>query len=536
MREPGPRLGSIQTKILLPWLVLTLLVLVLAGYRYYQTQELARMANHSQLHRQATRLAYELSLLTQVQLGNVLAYHAIQDPQLIKRFKQREEETDRKIAILTHLFDHEEHYGHRLGSSDELILDSYQLLREGQRSQYDSLLSAIATGNLKRQTSLIPLLVDRARMVRAALADLTHYHGRTETRFAEDRDGQELRSNNLLLVLLGALVLVGLVFSWIQTRSIVRPLLGLTNAAQVIGSGGIADLERYSGQDEIGDLSKALSAMVIALRRSRQEILDQQDQLVQAYAEVEDRVIRRTAELTRRTAELEKAIKELEGFSYSVSHDLRAPLRAIDGFIAILLEDYAEHLDAEGQRLFGIVSANARKMGHLIDDILALSRAGRLELAPTPVDMNVLVAEVWDSLAEQRGERPIAFQPGELPTVWGDPRALRQVWQNLLGNAIKFTRDCQPARIEVSAEQGDDLIWFSVKDNGAGFRQDYQDKLFVLFQRLHGMEEFEGTGVGLAIVKRFIERHGGQVRAEGEVGAGATFRFGLPANPDQGPS
>ncbi len=237
--------------------------------------------------------------------------------------------------------------------------------------------------------------------------------------------------------------------------------------------------------------------------------------------------------LQQRTAELEVANKDLESFSYSISHDLRAPLRAIDGFIAILQEDYAEHLDAEGQRLFGIVSANARKMGHLIDDILALSRAGRLELAPTPVDMNVLVAEVWDSLAEQRGERAIAFQPGELPTVWGDPRALRQVWQNLLGNAIKFTRDRQPARIEVSAERQDDLIWFSVKDNGAGFRRAYQDKLFGLFQRLHGVEEFEGTGVGLAIVKRFIDRHGGQVQAEGEVGAGATFRFGLPANPDQ---
>ncbi|WP_242470803.1 sensor histidine kinase [Thiocystis violacea] len=233
----------------------------------------------------------------------------------------------------------------------------------------------------------------------------------------------------------------------------------------------------------------------------------------------------------QRAQELETAVKDLENFSYSVSHDLRAPLRAIDGFIGILREDYAPRLDAEGLRLFGVVSANAKKMERLIDDILALSRAGRLEMEWVGVDMNRLVDEVWDNLSEHRQGRAIQFEHADLPTSICDPRAIRQVWQNLLDNAIKFTRGRDPALIEVKAERNATMIRYTVRDNGAGFDPAYSNKLFGLFLRLHGMDEFEGTGVGLAIAQRFVQKHHGEVWGTGAVNAGATFGFSLPIQP-----
>jgi light-regulated signal transduction histidine kinase (bacteriophytochrome) len=319
-----------------------------------------------------------------------------------------------------------------------------------------------------------------------------------------------------------------MVFSRYQTLSIARPLGHLTLLAKQIGQGSSVDLGGFTGPDEIGELAQALDQMVNALRRSHAELEAQKAQLVAAYAEVEARVQQRTAELSQRTAALETANHDLENFSYSVSHDLRAPLRAIDGFIAMLLDEHAEQLDAEGRRMFGVVSDNARKMGHLIDDILAFSRAGRLELDPIPVDMQVMVKEVWAGLLESVPDRTIELKLDDLPASRCDPRALRQVWQNLLANAIKFTRDRNPAIIHVAATDEGEFIRYTVADNGVGFNADYAGKLFVLFQRLHGMDEFEGTGVGLAIVKRLIQKHGGQILASGILDQGATFSFTLP--------
>ena len=232
--------------------------------------------------------------------------------------------------------------------------------------------------------------------------------------------------------------------------------------------------------------------------------------------------------MRKRTKDLEQANKDLEGFSYSVSHDLRSPLRAIDGFVSILEEDYAPKLDEEGLRLLGVVSGNAQKMGFLIDDILAFSRAGRLELQTTMINMNALVEEVWAALKEERKDGNYQFQKGDLPEVQGDTNAVRQVWQNLLSNAIKFSRNRDPAVIKVSAIVEVRVIRFTVTDNGVGFNPDYAGKLFVLFQRLHGMDEFEGTGVGLAIAKRFVQKHGGSMEAQAKLNEGATFSFSLP--------
>ncbi|MDD5036339.1 MAG: ATP-binding protein [Methylococcaceae bacterium] len=234
-------------------------------------------------------------------------------------------------------------------------------------------------------------------------------------------------------------------------------------------------------------------------------------------------------ELVRlRTTEIETVNKELEAFAYSVSHDLRVPLRAVDGFSRILLEDYQGTLDAEGQRLLNVVRDNAQKMGRLIDDILAFSRMGRKEMRFSEVDLEVLSREAFDELQPQAQERDLRLDVHPLPIARGDPSLLRQVIINLIGNAIKFTRPRSKARIEVGAQADERETVYYVKDNGAGFDMQYADKLFGVFQRLHGGGEFEGTGIGLAIVKRVIERHGGRVWAEGKVGEGATIFFALP--------
>ena len=231
-----------------------------------------------------------------------------------------------------------------------------------------------------------------------------------------------------------------------------------------------------------------------------------------------------------RTAQLEAANKELESFSYSVSHDLRAPLRAISGFANALTEDYAPQLDAEGQHYLNIIAESAVKMGRLIDDLLAFSRLGRKEIDKEEIDMTLLASSVFEELQTASPERKISFRLEPLPAAHGDRAMLRQVWVNLLSNAIKFTRHRETAKIEVGCQTEADRNIYHVKDNGAGFEMEYVGKLFGVFQRLHSAEEFEGTGVGLAIVQRVIHRHGGSVWAEGAVDQGATIYFALPRN------
>ncbi|MFZ2163281.1 MAG: PAS domain S-box protein [Sideroxyarcus sp.] len=229
-----------------------------------------------------------------------------------------------------------------------------------------------------------------------------------------------------------------------------------------------------------------------------------------------------------RTAELEAANKELESFSYSVSHDLRTPLRAIDGFSHILLDDYADKLDEEGKRLLNVVRNNTGRMGQLIDDILKFSRAGRLEINYSEIDMEQLAFSVFVELRPVVAGDKLQMEIEHIPPARGDSAMLRQVFVNLLSNAIKFSGDRDAPRILVGATVKDDETIYYVKDNGAGFDMQYADKLFGVFQRLHGVTEFEGTGIGLAIVKRIITRHGGRVWAEGKVGEGAAFYFALP--------
>ncbi len=245
--------------------------------------------------------------------------------------------------------------------------------------------------------------------------------------------------------------------------------------------------------------------------------------------------LRKSEQQFRRQAELlELANGELEAFTYSVSHDLRAPVRHIDGFSRILLEEHRAAMSPETQRYLERVLEAAQQMGRLVDDLLNLSRIGRKELARRPVNLNALVESALADLRSETADRKIDWRIGRLPTVEGDAGLLKLVFANLLSNAVKFTRDRECAVIEVGEMDANGQPAIFVRDNGAGFPMKYAHKLFGVFQRLHRQEDFKGTGVGLATVQRIVRRHGGQVWAEAEPDRGATFYFTLGAAQPRG--
>jgi PAS domain S-box-containing protein len=225
--------------------------------------------------------------------------------------------------------------------------------------------------------------------------------------------------------------------------------------------------------------------------------------------------------------QLEIVNKELLAFTYSVSHDLRSPLRAISGYAQILLEDYADKLENDGKRILGVIKSNASKMGTLIDDLLTFSRLGRKEVQKMDIDMQILVTSTIDEINKSVPNKAI-FQIGTLFPVKADYNLLHQVVINLISNAVKYSSKTENPLIEIYSESNANEISYTIKDNGSGFDMKYKDKLFGVFQRLHSQDQFEGTGVGLAIVQRIIHKHGGKVWAEGEIDKGATFHFSLP--------
>jgi len=273
-----------------------------------------------------------------------------------------------------------------------------------------------------------------------------------------------------------------------------------------------------SFQPELLSLYAATVAHWIAHKRADHALQQSQEQFIELNEELEQRV-------ARRTEQLEEANQELEAFAYSVSHDLRAPLRAVDGFARILLEEYAPQLVPEAQRHLGIVRQNAQHMGDLIDGLLMLSRLGRQSLRMEEVEIGKLVCQVVEELETEIGGRQVEFVVGDLPPCRADPLLLRQVFVNLVSNALKFTSEREIARIEIGAQEIDGEQVYYVRDNGVGFDMRYADKLFGVFQRLH--RSYEGTGVGLAIVQRILRRHGGRIWAEATVDEGATFYLTL---------
>jgi PAS domain S-box-containing protein len=277
------------------------------------------------------------------------------------------------------------------------------------------------------------------------------------------------------------------------------------------------DPEEQSLLEEVaGDIAFALRSMQIEQERKQAEL-----ELQKHRDHLAEMVEIRTHALT-------EANKELESFNYSVSHDLRAPLRAISGFSAILTEDYSGKLDHEGERILNVIQENTQTMGELIDGLLALSRLGRREIRSSHIDMEKLAQDVFDELEpDTLGPKP-RLTIRSLPPAYGDPVMIRQVFTNLLSNAIKFTQRRTDPEVEISATEEEHAIVYSVKDNGVGFDMEYVEKLFGVFQRLHSNSDFAGSGIGLANVKRIVTRHGGRVWAEGKGGEGATFYFTLP--------
>jgi signal transduction histidine kinase len=302
------------------------------------------------------------------------------------------------------------------------------------------------------------------------------------------------------------LLVVGAV-AWVTSRRITTPLRQVTEAAEAVAESKPHVHVDINREDEIGRLAESFNTMA-----ERVEV---------ARTDLEMRV-------EQRTAELRAANRELEAFSYSVSHDLRAPLRAIVGFVQILEEDHSATLDATARHHLDRVKLNARKMGQLIDDLLAFSQIGRTTMLRQTVDMQAMATAIAQDAVATSG-RTLDLKVEALPPAYGEAALLNQVFVNLISNAVKFTAKSDHPSIVVGVQETDGETVYFVRDNGVGFDERYVAKLFGVFQRLHRPDEFEGTGVGLAIVHRIISRHGGRVWAEGKLNAGATFYFTLPS-------
>ncbi|HEX9614700.1 MAG TPA: ATP-binding protein [Bacteroidota bacterium] len=322
-------------------------------------------------------------------------------------------------------------------------------------------------------------------------------------------------------LLAGAFVVALLVTSRLASN-IARPLISLADIAH-----RVSDTQDYSLRapvlrgDETGVLAGAMNDMLKQIqRRQEQERMDQEE-IRKLNEELEDRV-------RSRTAQLEAANKELEAFSYSVSHDLRAPLRHIDGFTQLLERDLGVTISPDAKRYLAVISESSKRLGQLIDDLLIFSRMGRSDLKASTFDMNGIVEEVVKELSSDLRSNKTTLETDSLPTVTGDRAMIRQVWMNLISNAVKYSRPKPDPRISVGWQEGDSDHVFFVRDNGVGFDMNYVGKLFGVFERLHRADEFEGTGIGLANVKRIVQRHGGRVWAEGEIDRGATFYFTIP--------
>jgi signal transduction histidine kinase len=300
-------------------------------------------------------------------------------------------------------------------------------------------------------------------------------------------------------------LLVAAVIGWITTRRITTPLRQVTEAAEAVAESRPHVHVAIARRDEIGRLAESFNTMA--------------ERVEQGRLDLELRVETRTSELLA-------ANRELEAFSYSVSHDLRAPLRAIAGFVQIIEDDHAAAIDATGRRYLERVKVNAQRMGQLIDDLLAFSRIGRGAMHKQVVDLTALATSVANDAIAASG-RTIDLSVGPMPPCYGEPALLNQVFVNLISNAVKFSARAERPVITIGSTSNGENVYF-IRDNGVGFDERYAEKLFGVFQRLHRADDFEGTGVGLAIVQRVINLHGGRIWAEGKTDGGATFYFTLP--------
>jgi signal transduction histidine kinase len=312
---------------------------------------------------------------------------------------------------------------------------------------------------------------------------------------------------SLLLATGAILIAAGIFIAWRMSRNITRPLNDLTAAASSIAAGNYLSKVKVDRTDETGRLAMAFNTMAAQVSQSQQDL---------------------EQKVRERTAQLERVNQELEAFSYSVSHDLRSPLRAINGYARVLNEDYSTELNEEARALIDKIISNARMMGQLIDDLIAFSRMGGQELARHHIDMNKLVQACVTNLLQAEPEDKYKIIIHKLPACEGDPNLIKQVWTNLIGNAIKYSSKKASPVIEIGFQQTGRVPAYFVRDNGVGFDMQHAQKLFGVFQRLHSQKKFEGTGIGLAFAKRIISKHSGDIWAEAAVDQGASFYFTVP--------
>jgi signal transduction histidine kinase len=330
------------------------------------------------------------------------------------------------------------------------------------------------------------------------------------------------------LAVLAVALLAAYLLSRVLQRTISQPILALAETAKAVST-----RQDYSvrapqvGADELGVLTNAFNQMLARIQDQDRAVRENAAQLEQRVADRTHELEERNESLRRNAAELLAANTELDAFAYSVSHDLRAPLRSIDGFSQILLEDYSEKLDEAGRESLQRVRAASQRMGTLIDDLLKLARVTRAEIRTEDVDLSGMAREIAADLQRTTPERQVEFEIAPGLTARGDTRLLRVALDNLLRNSWKYTAKQPAPRVEFRSADANGGRTFMVRDNGAGFDMKYADKLFGVFQRLHSAADFEGTGIGLATVRRIINRHGGRIWAEGAVDQGATFYFTL---------
>ena len=326
----------------------------------------------------------------------------------------------------------------------------------------------------------------------------------------------------VMILLVFALIILSYILASRIQRLISEPILKLAELTETISQNQDFSVHlEVPGNDEVGILYQQFNNLLAKLQRRQVQRDKAEEEIRQLNVSLEKKV-------EERTALLEAANKEMEAFSYSVSHDLRAPLRHINGYVELLVKRNGEQLNEKGRHYLNSISEASTQMGALIDNLLQFSRTGRMEMKLAKIEMNKLVEEALTILKQDISNRNIEWKIASLPVVFADHAMIRQVWLNLIGNAIKYSSQRETAIIEIGTTMEAEEYIFFISDNGAGFSMEYVHKLFGVFQRLHANDEFEGIGIGLANVRQIIKKHDGRTWAEGEIDKGATFYFSLP--------
>lgn len=504
---------NIRTRLFLTAALLTLVSCTVILVAMYYSRGVAEQLREADAAQEIAKSVAELSLLTDSYLAYGERRMEVQWHSRADRIRRtlEDREASEPIRALSLVFD-------SLTRSFTVLQDIHAERRaeEEERDQLPAAAERIGARMRMDSQNFLTRIFAIAREARERALVLQH------------------RSSRAIAVLGTVLILVTLVTTLGLAMTISGRMTRLLEGAREVGRGHFRHRIGYLGADEIGVLATSFDEMTANLDLLVRREQEAQGKLQRLNAELEERVARRT--------------RELEAFTYSVSHDLRAPLRAVDGFARFLQEDYADRLDQEGVRFITVIRSNVQRMDKLISDLLTLSRVSRSDLTPVPIDMEALVRSALDEAASEEVRKEFSLVIEPLPAAIGDVALLKQVWVNLLSNAFKYSAAAETRRIEIGTEtveadtveydeveydevesgtaEGEQVYY--VRDHGVGFDGAYAHKIFGVFERLHTSEQFEGTGVGLAIVEQIVRRHGGRAWAEGEEGRGATMYFSLP--------